>query len=103
MIQQRQGLSFKIIVSLIRIHAFTVKLFRSRYEISWLFILISFRLLIPFLILKCDNGLACLPRISQYFLCPKIFAEPGYLLYRADKSTAIINDEMGMFQFFRKG
>ena len=65
MIQQRQGLSFKIIVSLIRIHDFTVKLFMSRYEISWLFIPISFRLLIPFLILKCDNGLACLSRISH--------------------------------------
>ncbi len=34
MIQHRQGLSFKIIVSLIRIHAFAVKLFRSLYEIT---------------------------------------------------------------------
>ncbi len=45
MIQQRQGVSFKIIVSLIRIHTFTVKLFRSSLKISWPFFLISLRFL----------------------------------------------------------
>ncbi|GEM_PF-3060777 len=62
MIQQRQGVSFKIIVSLIRIRAFTVKLFRSRHKISWAFFLITLQLLMP----------------------PIVFNWSGYYLYLQD-------------------
>lgn len=79
MIQQRQGLNFKIIVSLIRIHAFAVKLFRDRYEIWAIyydFVTASYAVsgmkMVKFL---SDNDFASLPCIVHHFLYLEDFSQ----------------------------
>lgn len=103
MIQHRQGLSFKIIVFLIRIHAFAVKLFRSLYEITLRVILCFVQPLLSCPLCKQSNDVQPIfGAVSLIFSALQIFPKPGYLLNRADKSSAIINDEMSRPEFFRK-